>query len=139
MTTKNALCTRIAGRNPLVRSEAGGKLVPAQLEVGHELLVFRVPVQLTHTGVIAEERIVGHATIRDTLQPGDRFMWFAHLGACCGQDESGVMNMVAVLPKAGRNLDFAYGLQRLTLSCVEIRAYCGNIRRIVSASALSLC
>ena len=61
--------------------EAGGKLVPAQLEPRHELFIFGVAAQLAHAGVVTEERIVGHASFCYAPEPDDRFVWLTHLSA----------------------------------------------------------
>src|SRR5580700_2396856 len=109
------------------RLEARGELVPARLEPSHELFELRVAAQLTHAGVVAEERIVWHACSCDATEPGNCLVWLTHLGAGRGQNESRVMKVVVVLSKAGRNLDLALGLLRPGFRGVEKRPYCRNI------------
>src|SRR5260370_29066742 len=105
------------------RSEAGGQLVPARLELSHELLVLRVAMQPAHAGIVARKRIVGHAGFSHAPEPGDRLVWFTHLGAGRGQNESRVMKMVVVLSEAGCNLDLALGLLRLGFRGIEKPPY----------------
>src|SRR5258708_3140958 len=88
--------------------EPGGYLSPAEFRPSLELFMPGVAAQLDHAGVIAEQRVVGHATPCHAAQPGDRLMWLVHLGARRRQDESGMMKMVVVLAEAGRSLNLLF-------------------------------
>src|SRR5258708_1584769 len=107
--------------------ETGGYFFPGDLNPSHELFILGVAAQLDHAGVIAEQRVVGHATPCHATQPGDRLMWLVHLGARRRQDESSMMKMVVVLAEAGRSLNLLFCFLRLGFGGIEKSTHGRNV------------